>query len=43
MKGQVIPGLYAGGEASGAHLMHGLGKACTHGYIAASNAVNERA
>jgi hypothetical protein len=24
-------------------LMHGLGKACTHGYIAASNAVNERA
>ena len=43
MKGQVIPGLYAGGEASGAHLMHGLGKACTHGYMAASNAVNERA
>ena len=43
MKGQVIPGLYAGGEASGAHLMHGLGKACTHGYIAASNAVNEHA
>ncbi len=43
MKGQVIPGLYAGGEASGAHLMHGLGKACTHGYIAGTNAVNERA
>jgi predicted oxidoreductase len=43
MKGQVIPGLYAGGEASGAHLMHGLGKCCTHGYMAASNAVNERA
>jgi hypothetical protein len=43
LKGQVIPGLYAGGEASGAHLMHGLGKAITHGYMAASNAVNERA
>ncbi len=43
MKGNVIPGLYAGGEASGAHLMHGLGKACTHGYIAGTNAVNERA
>jgi predicted oxidoreductase len=43
MKGQVIPGLYAGGEATGAHLMHGLGKCCTHGYMAASNAVDERA
>lgn len=43
IKGEVIPGLYAGGEASGAHLMHGLGKCITHGYIAGSNAVNERA
>jgi hypothetical protein len=24
-------------------LMHGLGKCCTHGYMAASNAVDERA
>jgi predicted oxidoreductase len=43
IKGEVIPGLYAGGEASGAHLMHGLGKCITHGYIAGSNAVNEPA
>ena len=43
LKGQVIPGLYAGGEASGAHLMHGLGKSCTQGYIAGTNAVKEPA
>jgi urocanate reductase len=43
LKGQVIPGLYAGGEASGAHLMHGLGKSCTQGYIAGTNAVKESA
>jgi len=31
------------GEASGAHLMHGLGKSCTQGYIAGTNAVKESA
>lgn len=41
MKGEVIPGLYAGGEATGAHLMHGLGKCCTHGYMAGTAAAAE--
>lgn len=43
MEGQPIPGLYAGGEASGGGQMHGLGRATVHGYIAATNAVNSGA
>lgn len=39
MQGRVIPGLYAGGEASGGGQMHGLGRAAVHGYIAGTNAV----
>ena len=41
LEGRPIPGLYAGGEASGGGEMHGLGRATTHGYIAGTNAVLE--
>ena len=33
-RGEVIPGLYAGGEASGGGQQHGIGRASVHGYIA---------
>jgi FAD binding domain/HI0933-like protein len=39
--GKVIPGLYAGGEASGGGLQHGIGRATVHGYIAGTNAIQE--
>ena len=42
-QGEVIPGLYAGGEASGGGEMHGLGRALVHGYMAGSHAVDEPA
>ena len=38
-EGQVVPGLYAGGEASGGGMMHGIGRAAVHGYMAGTNAV----
>jgi hypothetical protein len=41
MQGEPIPGLYAGGEASGGGNQHGLGRALVHGYIAGTNAVKE--
>ena len=41
MQGQVIPGLYAGGEAAGGFNKHGLGKGHVHGYIAGSYAAAE--
>ena len=41
MQGQVIPGLYAGGEAVGGFNKHGLGKGHVHGYIAGTNAAEE--
>src|ERR1700681_3380850 len=40
--GQVIPGLYSGGEASGGGAQHGIGRASVHGYIAGTNAAQER-
>ncbi len=43
LEGDVIPGLYAGGEASGGGNQHGLGRANVHGYIAGTNAVAEPA
>jgi hypothetical protein len=43
VKGAVIPGLYAGGEASGGGRQHGIGRATVDGYIAATNAVRETA
>jgi len=41
MQGQVIPGLYAGGEAVGGFNKHGLGKGHVHGYIAGTHAAAE--
>jgi predicted oxidoreductase len=40
-QGRVIPGLYAGGEASGGGAQHGIGRASVHGYIAGTNAAQE--
>jgi hypothetical protein len=37
LQGNVIPGLYAGGEASGGTNQHGLGRAHVAGYIAGTN------
>jgi glycine/D-amino acid oxidase-like deaminating enzyme len=41
-QGEVIPGLYCGGEASGGGNQHGLGRALVHGYIAGSQIARER-
>ncbi|MDP6768066.1 MAG: FAD-binding protein [Arenicellales bacterium] len=41
MQGEVIPGLYAGGEAVGGFNKHGLGKGHVHGYIAGTHAASE--
>jgi succinate dehydrogenase/fumarate reductase flavoprotein subunit len=41
-QGQAIPGLYAAGEAVGAHNQHGLGKGLVLGYIAGSNVAVEK-
>jgi hypothetical protein len=37
MSGQVIPGLFAGGEASGGGNQHGLGRGLVQGYIAGTS------
>jgi len=39
MEGNVIPGLYSGGESSGGGNQHGLGRALVHGYIAGGHIV----
>jgi hypothetical protein len=41
MHGQVIPGLYCGGESAGGFNQHGLGRCTTQGYIAGTNAAVE--
>ena len=41
-QGEVIPGLYSGGEASGGGNQHGLGRALVHGYIAGGEIAKER-
>jgi hypothetical protein len=41
MRGEVIAGLYAGGEAVGGFNKHGLGKGHVHGFIAGTNAAAE--
>ncbi len=41
MKGQVIPGLYCGGESAAGCSQHGLGRCLTQGFIAGKGAVNE--
>ncbi len=43
MKGAVIPGLYCGGESAGGFSEHGLARAICQGYIAARNALLEKA
>jgi succinate dehydrogenase/fumarate reductase flavoprotein subunit len=43
MNGEVIPGLYCGGETAGGFSMHGLPRAICQGYIAGRNAVTENA
>ena len=42
-QGDVIPGLYSGGEASGGGNQHGLGRALVHGYVAGGAITQERA
>ncbi|HEY7556376.1 MAG TPA: FAD-dependent oxidoreductase [Candidatus Binatia bacterium] len=42
MNGQVIPGLYCGGESAGGFNQHGLGRCTTQGFIAGQNAVAEK-
>jgi succinate dehydrogenase/fumarate reductase flavoprotein subunit len=41
MKGEVIPGLYCGGESAGGFSMHGLPRAACQGFIAGRNAVTQ--
>ena len=41
MNGQVIPGLYCGGESAGGFNQHGLGRCTTQGYIAGISAAAE--
>lgn len=43
MKGDVIPGLYCGGESAGGFSMHGLARCLCQGYIAGRNAHAEAA
>ncbi len=39
--GEVIPGLYCGGESAGGCSQHGQGRCTTQGYIAGGNAAND--
>jgi hypothetical protein len=41
MNGQVIPGLYCGGESAGGFSMHGLARATCQGFICGTNATAE--
>jgi len=41
LQGQVIPGLYCGGESAGGCSQHGLGRCTTQGYIAGVEAAKE--
>ena len=41
LRGEVIPGLYCGGESAGGFSMHGLPRAACQGFIAGRNAVTE--
>ena len=42
LQGQMIPGLYCGGESAGGFNQHGLGRCAVQGYIAGNNAAAER-
>lgn len=41
LQGEVIPGLYCGGESAGGFNQHGLGRCTAQGYIAGTYAVQE--
>jgi len=41
MQGQIIPGLYCGGESAGGFSQHGLARCVVQGLIAGRNAANE--
>jgi hypothetical protein len=41
MNGEVIPGLFAGGETAGGFSMHGIARATCQGYIAGNWAIKE--
>jgi len=41
VNGEVIPGLYCGGESAGGSSQHGLGRCMTQGYIAGGEAAKE--
>jgi tRNA U34 5-carboxymethylaminomethyl modifying enzyme MnmG/GidA len=41
MNGEVIPGLYCGGESAGGLSLHGRARATTQGFIAGNNAAKE--
>ena len=41
MNGEVIPGLYCGGESAGGCSQHGLGRCTAQGYIAGGHAASE--
>jgi succinate dehydrogenase/fumarate reductase flavoprotein subunit len=41
LNGQVIPGLYCGGESAGGFSLHGLARAICQGYIAGRHAAVE--
>jgi hypothetical protein len=43
MQGEVIPGLYAGGECAGGFSQHGLARCTCQGYIAGKEAAGEKA
>ena len=42
MSGDVIPGLYCGGESAGGFGMHGLARCTSQGFIAGRNAAAEQ-
>jgi hypothetical protein len=42
MQGEVIPGLYAGGECAGGFSQHGLARCTCQGYIAGKQAADEK-
>jgi succinate dehydrogenase/fumarate reductase flavoprotein subunit len=42
LHGEVIPGLYAGGECAGGFSLHGLARSTCQGYIAGNQAANEK-
>jgi succinate dehydrogenase/fumarate reductase flavoprotein subunit len=41
LEGNVIPGLYCGGESAGGFSMHGLARCTTQGRLAGLNAAKE--